>query len=684
MFKRFLFITCIIVIALIFIGNANESNYESRLQIDDGSRYSGSIMNTLNGTKGVLYSQMVDTTALTGQASQLDTTYPFRADNVDDIMPDSTGWEIDSIVTWWNNWNGWTTWDVVKRFYVTLFEDSGSLTQPRQVAYAEYPVDSPNINFVSDSRVTLILDPPLHLTAGQRVWMGIMPVNDFSLNGQTGIAGADGIGNGNYAYLKFPTVGINTFTEQTYEIGMIIYGEYSTSVDSIYDVSVASISSPPSGLTVPGIYPVTARIRNVGNMPMDCYATAVVYDTTDMWNVVFYDSIILNGFASGADSICDIGNVEFYEDKIYYTEVFTNPPDDNSTNDSISIYSRTQKAFGDIIFEMDVDTITGDNQQLGIEFDGQYFYVTSGNNTLDPNKVYVIDTLGNLIWSLDQPAHSTSWGWRDLTWDGVRRDSLRIDTLYTSVNDSVDKFGIDLVNGTLDYYGAFPGPQNPNRALAYNADEGYFYTANFASGVFKFSKDSVLIDSTATDALSKYGAAYDSDSLEGNCLWFHTQDGSGLYIAQYDKDSLTQTGTAFEYSPAGITSGSAGGLCFWEGFRNADVLFALVQGNPHDMIVGLYLRSNIVLGIDDDITDIREISDELLISSNMNHGNMYFMLTGSQIHDICIMSVDGRVMKEYSNVKPGTLIGFGNDKPSGIYFITVQGTGISKKFTLMK
>jgi hypothetical protein len=55
---------------------------------------------------------------------------------------------------------------------------------------------------------------------------------------------------------------------------------------------------------------------------------------------------------------------------------------------------------------------------------------------------------------------------------------------------------------------------------------------------------------------------------------------------------MSFTGLNFGYEPTIITDGMAGGLCFYKGFRNMDVLFALVQGTPVDAIVGIFIRQN--------------------------------------------------------------------------------------------
>jgi hypothetical protein len=245
---------------------------------------------------------------------------------------------------------------------------------------------------------------------------------------------------------------------------------------------------------------------------------------------------------------------------------------------------------------MDIETITNDNQLLGVEFDGTYFYVTGGNGGADPNKVYVIDTAGNLVLALDQPDIPDYWGWRDLAWDRVYTGGDRIDTLYGSCGQVVHKFGINFVDTTLEHYGSFNGPCYPvNRALAYMEDSAWFFTSNGQDSNYnyKFSKTDIRIDSSFNN-LYMYGAAYDTDFLEGGSVWWHSQEYTPTpfycYVVGMDVYSMNPTGVSFYVVPTIITSGIAGGLCFHEGFRGMDVLFALVQGNPSDIIVGIYLR----------------------------------------------------------------------------------------------
>ena len=342
---------------------------------------------------------------------------------------------------------------------------------------------------------------------------------------------------------------------------------------------------------------------------------------------------------------------------------------------------------GSVIFEMDAQTpCIDDNQLLGVEFDGTYFYITGGNQGVDPNKVYVLDTTGDLKWVLNQPAHASSWGWRDLAWDGVYADSGRIDTLYASFNAEVDKFGINLATGTLDYYGSHPGPLAISRALAWDDDSAWFFTANFDTFCNKFSKTDSNIQNVSNN-WKIYGAAYDTDNSEGGWIWWHSQDyGIAPFhcqIEQMNANSMAWTSVNFGYSPTIIDSGFAGGLCFYEGFRGMDVLFALIQGYPFDAIVGIFVRWHI--SAIEEHTDIDEPIqfDIVSITPNpaKNHITISYTMKMSGYASLKVYDITGKIICTLVNgiesAGTKTIYWDGKDDahynvPNGVYFLKLN------------
>ncbi|GAG58011.1 unnamed protein product, partial [marine sediment metagenome] len=73
---------------------------------------------------------------------------------------------------------------------------------------------------------------------------------------------------------------------------------------------------------------------------------------------------------------------------------------------------------GDILFNYNVET-SGDNQCLGVEFDGTYFYISGGGGVGGSgiNKLHFFQADGTYIASVDQGT-SSGWGWRDIGYDG--------------------------------------------------------------------------------------------------------------------------------------------------------------------------------------------------------------------------------------------------------------------------
>jgi len=371
-----------------------------------------------------------------------------------------------------------------------------------------------------------------------------------------------------------------------------------------HDVGCYAVTSPPEGSTTPGDYDVEGWIRNTGDVVDSFDVVAHVYDTTGM-NLIFDQTIHLT-LPAGADTELTFGQVSFVADAYYFTEIFTMLAGDiDHSNDTSSVYSRTAIGFGDVIFELDAQAICNDNQLLGLEFDGERFYITGGRNGADPNKVYIVDTAGILLGSVDQPEHATGWGWRDLAWDDVYAGPDRLDTLYASADSTVDYFSVDLTGDTLMYYGNFIGAQSPNRALACRPDSSWFYTANVFSDCYRFNKQGAILQNVP-NTYAMYGAAYDDgDSLAGPWVWWHSQDDPGTgfpcQISQMDAQSMAFTGVTTGFAlPGALTDAEAGGLCFYRGFRGADVLFALLNGTPNDYIVGIYVRPTQQPGIKDD------------------------------------------------------------------------------------
>lgn len=465
-----------------------------------------------------------------------------------------------------------------------------------------------------------------------------------------------------------------------------------------HDVGTFAVISPPGDTLSPGDYDIIGWIHNFGDFSETFDATANVYDTTGgVWNLIFTQTLTLTDFPVNADSLVTFGTVSC-DPENSYTEIFTHLIGDvDMSNDTASSHPIVVY---DVLFEMDVETPTGDNQCLGVEFDGTYFYVTGGNAGMDPNKIYVIDTLGIVIWTIDQPVHVTGWGWRHLCWDGTYTGHDRVDTLYAFHASSLEKFGIDLTSGILNYYGTIPVPGISGRALAYMPESLWFFTTDWDS-IYKFGAANPALHQSTHTPWDIYGAAYDTDTAEGGWVWLHSQDdpwtGFDLQIEQFDPIEMSFTGLYFGYIPLLTAMGSAGDLCFYEGFRESDVLFALVQGNP-DCIVGIFMRPHISPRVEEQ--PAIETPFVFGFAADMpnpikNHATISYTTSTSGKVSLTIYDCAGRLIKTlvntYQSAGTKTIHWDGKDNnhravPNGVYFLRLEAENKADtyKFILMQ
>jgi hypothetical protein len=74
----------------------------------------------------------------------------------------------------------------------------------------------------------------------------------------------------------------------------------------------------------------------------------------------------------------------------------------------------------------------------------------------------------------------------------------------------------------------------------------------------------------------------------------------------------------------------------------------------------------------------------LSIPTSISLNKISFSYNGNKATDIMVRDVTGRVVGEYTKVKPGSILNFGDGYLSGIYFISVKGTTECKKAILIR
>lgn len=233
---------------------------------------------------------------------------------------------------------------------------------------------------------------------------------------------------------------------------------------------------------------------------------------------------------------------------------------------NISIPMQGADDWFDLVGTIDIETQAGNAYSVGCGFDGTYVWVTNGAGQAgEPTGVFFLfEEDGTFVTSFDQNT-APGWGLRDLCCDGTY--------MYGSVSTAIDYYDI----GTHEKVGSFTGPQNPNRALAY--DGTYFYTGNFGTEVYQLTWDGVS-GSTAssttwsTAATSVYGAAWDPLN---DCMWVTSADASGI-VAQIDPSGTLIT----TFTP--VSGGTYGGATMGSE-TPINILWIFNQGSP-DQVFG--------------------------------------------------------------------------------------------------
>jgi len=211
------------------------------------------------------------------------------------------------------------------------------------------------------------------------------------------------------------------------------------------------------------------------------------------------------------------------------------------------------------IATIDVQAYAGNGFSVGCGFDGTYLWVTNGammgGGTY--NCFLLFDEDGNYFATYNQNGGS-EWGLRDLTCDG--------NYMYGSQSTAIEYYDI----GSHEKVGSFIGPENPNRALAW--DGTCFYTGNFGTEVYRLTWNGVS-GSTATStvwstaATSVYGAAWDELN---DCMWVTSADASGI-VAEINEDGTLVQNHILVY---GVPYG---GACMGTSINSIGTLWILVQ-----------------------------------------------------------------------------------------------------------
>ena len=174
-----------------------------------------------------------------------------------------------------------------------------------------------------------------------------------------------------------------------------------------------------------------------------------------------------------------------------------------------------------------VAQVVNDLQLEGVAFVDDRFYVT-GQNGMDPNMIYVLDSDGNLVNRIEQVGDSRV-GMLDLTWDG------------TLLWGSGERYVYGFTTGG-ELRASFQGPYSNNQALAWDADRELFWIVGSQQNVpiVGVDREGNRIDGMALDSrrMRISGLAYWQEDPDGfNLLVLHNPGQEIQHVHKIDPEN---------------------------------------------------------------------------------------------------------------------------------------------------
>lgn len=273
------------------------------------------------------------------------------------------------------------------------------------------------------------------------------------------------------------------------------------------------------------------------------------------------------------------------------------------------------RGLGSVMFTIDIETPTGDDRCMGLEFDGAHYWV-SGARDLSKTYLYELTSTGTLINTYEQPAtHWGGWGWRDLAFDG--------EFLYAG-NPNVGLIQqIDCANGQVTGVEYGPLPIVPCRAMGYCSLTDAFWTASFSSNLYECSRDNTY-NGYPNPGVTMYGVAFEESNPSHPMGWWVGIDGSDGVAMEFDPGTAQFTGKSF------MLGGTPAGACAYDTGRGKWVLAVIVEGAP-DRIIGYDLDAESdPLEIDVDVfPSWRGGTINFYLNAGPSHANRFYGIFAS-------------------------------------------------------
>lgn len=157
-----------------------------------------------------------------------------------------------------------------------------------------------------------------------------------------------------------------------------------------------------------------------------------------------------------------------------------------------------------------------DDRLQGVEFIGDRFYISGGNNGDGRGQIHVFTDEGEFVESFDQFIDSP-WGMRDLAWDG--------NLLWGG--DSGRLFGFTVDGEQREVFdGPYAGDLGENRALVWDEENGVLWICDIATDIVGVDlHGNAIARINRDDGLHIYGLSYFPEGEDGFTLYAFSKDG---------------------------------------------------------------------------------------------------------------------------------------------------------------
>lgn len=230
----------------------------------------------------------------------------------------------------------------------------------------------------------------------------------------------------------------------------------------------------------------------------------------------------------------------------------------------------------ELLYQIDIQAITGSGALLGAEYFGGFLWVTDATDQVAGNVKYIhkIDYVNGVLLNSYPQGTTTQWGMRDLANDGT----------YLYAGDDNGFYRIDPATGAVTTMFS-PSTVGVIRALAYDPVTQHFWTKDFGNPLREFDVTGTIYNTfNLTPNPSTYGAAWDPT---GPWLWLHATavygTGEVTEFVQVNPSTGMLTGVAVGVAdhPCSVAPIVGGGFMdFGNMYPGRNIFGAMLQASP--------------------------------------------------------------------------------------------------------